>query len=48
MPKVTNGNANSPTLMLAEKLGNAILGQPLLPREPLDVWQHENYETCQR
>jgi len=32
MPTVTNGNTNSPTLMLAEKLSDAILGKPPLSR----------------
>ena len=38
-------NTNSLTLMIAEKLSDAILGVP--PLSPLDVavWQNPNYET---
>ena len=48
MPAATNGNTNSPTLMIAEKLSDAILDIP--PLLPLDVavWQNPNYQTSQR
>ena len=48
MPVVTNGNTNSPTIMIAEKLSDSILGNPALPKIEAKIWKNPNYETAQR
>lgn len=47
-PTVPYGNINAPTIMVAEKLSDAILGKaPVTPLEP-DVWIAPDWETQQR
>jgi choline dehydrogenase len=47
-PRITNSNLNGPTLMIAEKAADHILGRPSLPRANQEPWINPRWRTSDR
>ena len=47
-PTIPNGNLNGPTIMLAEKMADAVIGKKPLKSGNTSVWIDSNWKKLQR
>ncbi len=47
-PRITNGNINGPTIMVAEKMADHILGRDALPADPAQPWVNPRWQDSDR
>ncbi len=47
-PRITNGNLNAPSIMVGEKIADAILDRAPLPMDPSVPWINPRWETSDR
>jgi len=47
-PTIPNGNLNGPTIMLAEKMADSVLGNIPLVSSEVSVWIDSNWKELQR
>ena len=47
-PNITNGNLNGPTIMVAEKASDHIIGKGVLPKSHFEPWINTNWEIKDR
>jgi len=47
-PRITNGNLNAPSIMVGEKIADAVLGRSPLPPENAEPWMHGDWAQSQR
>ena len=47
-PTIPNGNLNGPTIMLAEKMADAVIGKKPLKSSNTSIWIDSNWKKLQR